>query len=43
MGEVDGGRERLMKATLRNYRGLLTLCPELKAFEQRVRTVCKSK
>jgi hypothetical protein len=40
---VDGGRTRLMKETLRNYRGLLKLCPELAKLEQRIKKLCARK
>jgi len=33
---AGGGRERLMRETLANYRGLLAVCPELTKLEQRV-------
>ena len=32
-----GGRERLMRQTLGNYRGLLSVCPELADLENRLR------
>lgn len=32
-----GGRERLIRETLSNYRGLLTMCPELADLEARLR------
>jgi hypothetical protein len=34
---AGGGRDLLMEETLRNYRGLLELCPELKELEVRLR------
>jgi hypothetical protein len=43
MQTVDGGRGRLMKETLRNYRGLLTSCPELASLEQRIKKLCARK
>ncbi len=33
-----GGRERLTRQTLTNYRGLLSVCPELAELESRLRT-----
>jgi len=33
-----GGRERLMRETLSNYRGLLSVCPELADLDDRLRT-----
>lgn len=33
-----GGRERLIRQTLSNYRGLLSVCPELAELEHRLRT-----
>ncbi|MBN1509092.1 MAG: hypothetical protein JW955_19760 [Sedimentisphaerales bacterium] len=33
-----GGRERLTRETLANYRGLLSVCPELADLEDRLRT-----
>jgi hypothetical protein len=33
-----GGRERLVRETLANYRGLLSVCPELAELEDRLRT-----
>jgi hypothetical protein len=33
-----GGRERLIRETLGNYRGLLSMCPELGELEDRLRT-----
>jgi hypothetical protein len=33
-----GGRERLVGETLANYRGLLSVCPELADLEERLRT-----
>ena len=33
-----GGRERLIRQTLSNYRGLLSVCPELADLEGRLRT-----
>ncbi len=32
-----GGRERLIRETLSNYRGLLSVCPELAELEDRLR------
>jgi hypothetical protein len=34
---AGGGRDLLMEETLRNYRSLLDLCPELKELEARLR------
>jgi hypothetical protein len=34
---IGGGREKLMRETLQNYRGLLEVCPELASLEQRLR------
>ncbi|MBI4658859.1 MAG: hypothetical protein HY735_08450 [Verrucomicrobia bacterium] len=34
---AGGGRDLLMQTTLRNYHGLLELCPELKELEARLR------
>ena len=34
---AGGGREVLMRETLGNYRGLLEVCPELKALEDKLR------
>lgn len=34
---ASGGREELTSATLRNYRGLLSVCPELAELEDRLR------
>ena len=34
---AGGGREQLMKETLANYAGLLTVCPELAELERRLR------
>lgn len=36
MRAAGGGRERLMRQALANYRGLLTVCPELAELEQRL-------
>jgi hypothetical protein len=33
-----GGREWLVRETLKNYRGLLDVCPELADLENRLRT-----
>jgi hypothetical protein len=33
---AGGGRDLLIKATLNNYRGLLTLCPELNELERKL-------
>lgn len=35
----DEGRDALMRETLRNYRGLLEVCPELKTLEDRLRGI----
>ena len=37
----DEGRERLMKATLKNYAGLKRRCPELQDLEDRVRAILR--
>ena len=36
---AGGGRERLMRETLRHYDGLLMRCPELRELQERIRTV----
>ncbi len=36
---AGGGREKLMRETLRNYRGLLEVCPELAVLETRLRNL----
>lgn len=40
---VGGGREKLMRETLTNYRGLLEVCPELAQLEKRLRDLPASK
>lgn len=39
---AGGGREKLMRQTLGNYRGLLAVCPELADLEQRLATLLAS-
>ncbi|MBU0717819.1 MAG: hypothetical protein KJ749_06175 [Planctomycetes bacterium] len=36
---AGGGRDLLMQETLRNYRGLLEVCPELQELDRRVREI----
>jgi hypothetical protein len=36
-----GGRERLTRQTLSNYRGLLSVCEELAGLEERLRAFLK--
>jgi hypothetical protein len=38
MRSPGGGRERLTRETLANYRVLLSVCPELAELEERLRT-----